>query len=46
MVNRKKKPRAKMPIKDRAKQFAPFAAVKGLEKALQKKEKEIERKYE
>lgn len=31
-----------MPMEDRAKQFAPFAALKGLEEALRKKEQEIE----
>lgn len=32
--------RAKMPISERAKQFMPFAAVKGLEEALAAKERE------
>lgn len=32
--------RGKMPISERAKQFAPFAAVGGLDEALAKKEKE------
>ena len=40
------KPRAKMPIAERAKQFMPFAAVVGLEKALVKKEKIIVPKIE
>lgn len=31
-----------MPIAKRAKQFMPFAAVTGLEKALAEKEKEVE----
>ncbi len=35
------RPRAKMPISERAKQFMPFAAVKGLTEALTKKEKVI-----
>ena len=34
--------RPKMPIEQRAKQFMPFAAVTGLEKALRAKEEEIE----
>lgn len=33
------KPRSSMPIPERAKQFLPFAAVKGLTEALAKKEK-------
>lgn len=33
------KPRNKMPIEDRAKQFMPFAALKGLPDALAAKEK-------
>lgn len=32
------KPRANMPIAERAKQFMPFAALKGLPEALQRKE--------
>lgn len=36
MANR---PKAPMPISERAKQFLPFAAVKGLTEALEKKEK-------
>lgn len=39
-----KKERPKMPVSQRAKQFMPFAAVTGLEKALKEKEKEIEKK--
>lgn len=35
------KSRAKMPVSQRAKQFMPFAALKGLEEALAKKEKII-----
>lgn len=35
------KPREKMPISERAKQFMPFAALKGLPEALEKKEKEL-----
>lgn len=36
MATSRKKPtlRAKMPLAERAKQFMPFAAVKGLEEAL------------
>lgn len=33
------KPKSPMPISERAKQFLPFAAVKGLNEALEKKEK-------
>ncbi len=33
-----KKPQTKMPISERAKQFMPFAAVKGYHEALAKKE--------
>lgn len=40
MENKNKHP--KMPIEKRAKQFMPFAAVTGLEKALAEKEKEVE----
>ena len=43
MVSR---PKTKMPIKERAKQFAPFAAIKGLEKALREKEKIYDAKIE
>jgi len=35
------KPREKMPIEDRAKQFMPFAALKGLPEALAKVEEEL-----
>lgn len=35
-----KKTKIKMAIADRAKQFMPFSALKGLETALQKKEQE------
>lgn len=35
------KPVNKMPVSERAKQFAPFAAVRGLAKALRQKELEI-----
>ena len=41
-----KKERQKMPISQRAKQFAPFAAVGGLDYALRKKEEEHRRKLE
>ncbi len=37
-----KKPSEKMSIEDRAKQFAPFSALKGLDEALKKKEWEME----
>lgn len=33
------KERIKMPVSERAKQFSPFAAIRGLEEALAKKEK-------
>ena len=33
------KPRMKMPVADRAKQFMPFAALKGLPEALREKER-------
>lgn len=36
-----KKPKNRMPISERAKQFSPFAAVTGLEKALEKEEREL-----
>ena len=39
-----KRPRHKMPISERAKQFAPFAAIRGLEEALRKKEEEMKQK--
>lgn len=38
-----KKPKTKMPVSERAKQFSPFAAVSGLEKALEREEKRMER---
>ena len=41
-----KRPRNKMPISDRAKQFMPFAALKGLPEALSVKEKIIVPKIE
>lgn len=37
------KRRNKMPISERAKQFNPFAAVSGLEKALAEEEREFEK---
>lgn len=43
MENKKTHP--KMPIEKRAKQFMPFAAVTGLEKALAEKEKEMEKDF-
>ncbi len=36
-----KKPKSKMPAAERAKQFMPFAAVRGLEQALAEKEREM-----
>lgn len=36
-----KKPRNKMPVSERAKQFSPFAAVTGLYKALEEAEREF-----
>ena len=36
------KPRAKMPISQRAKQFMPFDAVSGLREAIREKEREHE----
>lgn len=36
-----KKPKNRMPISERAKQFSPFAAVTGLERALEKMEREL-----
>lgn len=36
----RKKPKIKMTTADRAKQFMPFSALKGLEEALKEKEKE------
>ena len=38
----KGKPDKKMSVEDRAKQFAPFAALRGLEEALKKVEKRFE----
>lgn len=35
------KQRAKMPVSQRAKQFMPFAAVKGLEKAIAEQEQKL-----
>lgn len=40
------KERQKMPISQRAKQFAPFAAITGLEVALRKKEEEHRQQVE
>lgn len=40
------KPKNKMPIADRAKQFMPFAALKGLPEALAAKEKILVQKVE
>ena len=40
------KPKHKMPIEDRAKQFMPFAALKGLPEALAAKEKDTVPKIE
>ncbi|SHJ26887.1 YolD-like family protein [Parasporobacterium paucivorans] len=40
------KPRGKMPVSERAKQFLPFAALKGLPEALAEKEKIIVPKIE
>lgn len=37
-------PRGKMPVSERAKQFSPFAAVKGLDLALANKERELAKK--
>lgn len=34
------KPKAPMPTVERAKQFLPFAALKGLEEALERKERD------
>lgn len=41
-----KKPRMKMTREQRAKQFAPFKSVGGLDEALQAKEKEHRSAYE
>lgn len=38
----KKKPMQPMPVAERAKQFLPFAALKGFEEALARVEKEVE----
>ena len=35
------RPKTKMPVADRAKQFAPFSALRGLEDALARKEAEL-----
>ena len=43
-VEKNKKERPKMPVSQRAKQFMPFAAVTGLEKALKAKEEEMAKK--
>lgn len=40
------KPKTKMPISQRAKQFIPFSALEGLAEALAKKEKQISAKME
>ena len=40
------KPKHKMPIEERAKQFMPFAALSGLPEALAKKEKVLVPKIE
>jgi len=40
------KPAHPMPIEERAKQFMPFAALKGLPEALQKVEKQAEKNGE
>lgn len=40
------KPKHKMPIEERAKQFMPFSALKGLEEALAEKEKIVVPKIE
>jgi len=40
------KPRMKMPISDRAKQFMPFSALKGLDEALREKERVVVEKTE
>lgn len=38
--------RPKMDREERAKQFMPFAALKGYQEAIRKKEREVERKME
>lgn len=40
------KPRIKMPVSERAKQFMPFSALKGLEEALREKERIVVEKAE
>ena len=35
------KPRAKMPVSERAKQFSPFAALRGLDAAMERKRREL-----
>ena len=41
-----KKPRTRMPVEQRAKQFAPFQAVGGLDEALRRAEEEHRRELE
>lgn len=41
-----KRPKNKMPVSDRAKQFMPFSALKGFEDALRAKEKVVVSKIE
>ncbi len=41
-----KRPMNKMPVSDRAKQFMPFSALKGLDEALRAKEKIVVSKVE
>ena len=41
-----KRPRNKMPVSDRAKQFMPFSTLKGLDEALRAKEKIVVPKVE
>lgn len=40
------RPKNKMPISERAKQFMPFSALKGLDEAIAKKEEELLKKLE
>ena len=40
------KNRTPMPVSERAKQFMPFAALKGYEEALRAKEREVEQNAE
>ncbi len=40
------KPRMKMPVSERAKQFMPFSALKGLDEALREKERILVEKAE